>query len=191
MIAGRSRPRLSHTDAARSVRRLLKTASGQLASVNPKASGWSALGPGLKRSYRDGRHGYRLAQQSGTPEHFHEWRKRVKDLYYQVGLLCPVWPEQMAASEAELKELGERLGYDHDVYLLTEPGIIRRFRQQALEQAETLQALARQRQEELHVQALALGARFYQEKPSAFCKRLELYWKRWRCEPKNVLKSSF
>lgn len=51
---------------------------------------------------------------------------------------------------------------------------------------DVLKALADQRHDYLRAQALALGARFYEEKPSVFCKRLRQYWKRWRREPKLV-----
>ena len=177
---------LSRGRASKEVVRLLKSLANRLGSVKLEASGWAAIGPGLKRSYRDGHRGYRLAKETGTPEHFHEWRKRVKDLLYQTGLLCRIWPEQMSATEAELKHLGERLGDDHDLFLLTESSTMKRFRKPANEEAEPLRALVEQRQKELRAHALALGARFYKQKPSAFCKRLGQYWKRWRREPKGA-----
>ncbi len=177
---------LSRSGASEKVGRLLKNLSSELGSLRLKAPGWNAIGPGIKRSYRDGRRGYRLAKETGIPEQFHEWRKRVKDLLYQTGLLCRIWPEQMSAAEAELKHLGERLGDDHDLQLLTEPSTMKQFRKLANQELEPLQALVEERQRQLRAQALALGGRFYQEKPSVFCKRLGQYWKRWRQEPKNV-----
>jgi CHAD domain-containing protein len=181
---------LSRTKAPRKVGCLLKKLSGQIASVRVKGSGWSALAPGVKRSYRDGRRGYQLAYEAGTPERFHKWRKRVKDLYYQIGLLHRIWPEQMAAAETELKHLGRCLGDDHDLVMLTEAAATKRFRKQATEEVEALKALADKRQDELRAEALALGSRFYKEKPSVFCKRLGRYWKRWRREPKRKVRAS-
>jgi CHAD domain-containing protein len=176
---------LSRKRAPRRVARLLKKLSGWFSSLKLKDSGWSALEPGIKRSYRDGRCGYQVTRETGIPENFHEWRKRVKDLYYQVGLLCPIWPEQMSAAEAELKHLGECLGDDHDLFLLTKPDTLKLFRKRDEKETEALKALADQRQRELRNEALALGARFYKEKPSVFCKRLRQYWKRWRHESKR------
>jgi hypothetical protein len=43
-----------------------------------------------------------------------------------------------------------------------------------------LNELVELRQKELRAAALALGARFYAEKPSRFCGRLENYWRVWR-----------
>ncbi|MGH7972567.1 MAG: CHAD domain-containing protein [Limisphaerales bacterium] len=124
--------------------------------------------------------------KAGTPEHFHEWRKRVKDLYYQIGLLCPIWPEQMTAVAAELKYLSERLGDDHDLFLLLEPDTFKSLAKQARAEAEALRGLINERQKELRARALAMGARFYQEKPRLFCQRLGQYWKRWRREPERL-----
>src|SRR5262249_30256154 len=106
----KQRVQLSRTYAPKKVGRLLNQFSKRVNSLKLERSGWAAIGLGIKRRYRDGRRGYRLAQQTGSPEHFHEWRKRVKDLFYQAGLLCPIWPEQVNTVEDALKHLGELLG---------------------------------------------------------------------------------
>jgi len=47
--------KMSKARAARKVARLLKRFSNQSASLKLKGSGWAAIGPGIKRSYREGR----------------------------------------------------------------------------------------------------------------------------------------
>jgi CHAD domain-containing protein len=175
--------------APRKVRRALKRFARQFASVSLKKSGWADLAPGLKRTYRDGRRGYQAALESSTPASFHEWRKRVKDLYYQTALLRRIWPEQMMASEADLKRLGQCLGKDHDLFLLTELSTWTHLQEEAKDEALALKALVNQRQTELRVQALELGARLYAEKPSLVCKRIGGYWQRWRHAPGRIRKS--
>jgi CHAD domain-containing protein len=177
---------LSRKRLPRKVRRLFTEFSKAIRSLRVKDCGWGAIAPGVKRSYRDGRQGYRLAQEAGTPESFHEWRKRAKDLLYQVELLCPIWPEQMAAAGTELKHLTEYLGDDHDLFVLTEASAMKCFRKEAAEEAEAMRALVAQRARQLRAQALSLGGRFYQEKSSVFCKRLGKYWEKWRREPKRA-----
>jgi CHAD domain-containing protein len=182
----RQQAELSHSRAVRRVDRFLKQFARNTYALRFKCSGWRAIGPGLKRSYRDGRNGYLRACKVGRPQDFHEWRKRVKDLFYQIGLLCAIWPEQMRAAESELDVLGECLGDAHDLALLTEPRTLKRFRKCSEEEAEALSALVEKRQSELHHSALMMGARFYLEKPSIFCDRLKHYWKRWRRERKKL-----
>lgn len=182
----RAQTELTHAHAVRRVGKLLKAFGRDTSALKLKCSGWQAIGPGLKRSYEDGRDGYRRACKRDRPEDFHEWRKRVKDLFYQMGLLCAVWPEQMGAAETELDALGECLGDAHDLALLIEPRTLKEFGKCSEEETETLSALIEKRQSELHHSALMMGARFYQEKPSVFCDRLHQYWKHWRRERKGV-----
>lgn len=183
----RQQDKLSRSGAVRQVEQLLKKFAKGATAFGFKFSGWRAIGPGLKTSYRGGRRGYQCACKIGSAETFHKWRKRVKDLYYQIGLLCAIWPEQMDAAEAELDSLGECLGDAHDLALLIEPKVLKRFRKCSEKEAETLSALVEKRQRELQHSALMMGARFYQEKPSIFCSRLRQYWKRWRHERRNLV----
>ena len=48
----------------------------------------------------------------------HEWRKRAKDLRYQLQFLCKAWPGVIDAAVAEAHDLGDILGDDHDLALL-------------------------------------------------------------------------
>lgn len=175
---------------ARRVARILRRVTNQLARLEVSGKGWKALGPGMKAAYREGRRAYRKVLEEPTPENLHEWRKRVKNLWYQVSLLRPVWPEQMDAMTSELETLGECLGDDHDLFTLRQtfekkcPGDV------VSRELGTLKGLIDERQRGLQREALALGARFHTEKPSVFCKRLAGYWKNWRRKKKLCLDSA-
>lgn len=182
-----ARAELDRRHGSHTVTRLLNQFARRLDSVSLKRSGWRAIAPGLKRTYKNGRDCFHSTREKATPKQFHEWRKRVKDLYYQAGLLRPIWPEQLHAVCAELKQLGQYLGDDHDLFMLVESGAASRRDEHARKDAETLQALVDERQKRLRAQALAIGERFYAEKPSVFCKRLGQYWKRWRRGPRPLL----
>ncbi len=69
---------------------------------------------GLRRSYRNGLAARREAEASGGVEAAHEWRKRAKDLRYQIMLLRGAWPLWCDAQEAELHRLTDALGRLHD-----------------------------------------------------------------------------
>ena len=141
------------------------------------AKGWTVLSPGLNWSYRRGRGSKAACLKIASPENLHEWRKRVKDLWYQVRLLRPVWPEQLCAMASELKTLSDLLGDDHDLVILK--SVLEEIHP-APKELETLCGLIHQRQQELRSEALALGAKFYSEKGTAFINRLERYWLLWR-----------
>jgi CHAD domain-containing protein len=169
----------------RKTRGAFKRTCRQFRDLELESGGWHLIGPGLKRTYRDGRRAYRVARDRERPEDFHEWRKRVKDLYYHVEFLCSIWPEQMHAMQQELDQLGECLGNDHDLMLVTDRDMLCHLPAEAKAEAETLVKLARRRESELRMHALAVGDRLYSEKPSIFCKRLKKYWKRWRHREKT------
>jgi CHAD domain-containing protein len=159
---------------------LLKRICRDFGSIDASFSGWKVIGPGIRKTYRDGRRAYRVAQETGAPEDFHDWRKRAKDSLYQTGFLCGMWPEQMDALQNELKKLGDYLGDAHDLSVLTGPETLKQLASQPKEEIETLKTLTARRQKELQAKALQLGAKLYHESSDRFCERLRQYWRRWR-----------
>lgn len=144
---------------------------------------FSAIGEGLKKSYRKGRRVLAGVRSAPAPERFHELRKRVKDHWYHVRLLGNLWPGPMEAREKCLRDLQEWLGDDHDLAVLRE-GI-------AAEPAafgdETAIAVLMNaidgRQKELREAALAMAERIYEERPRDHVRRLKHLWRFWRPSP--------
>ena len=140
--------------------------------------GWRLLGPGIDRAYRDGRDALHAVRRKPSADAVHEWRKRAKDLWYQLRLLEDAWPGQLEATVAEIHHLTELLGDHHDLAVLAEDlgardGI-------GADSAATFAALIERRQAAMLVEALGLGERIYAEKPKAFGRRLGAYWRAWR-----------
>lgn len=171
--------RLRRERRPRRVSRILHQMQKRIEGASLRQEGWAVLGTGLKRSYADGRKAWKLVLADPSPENLHNWRKRAKELGYQLGLFCPMWPEQLEAAQRELKALGQYLGDDHDLFMLKTAMLDRYPANASPRELETLCGLIAQRQDELRRQALALGARFYSEKSSTFCLRLSNYWHIW------------
>jgi CHAD domain-containing protein len=182
--------RVAKERKAKAVEQLLRRAAKQLEHLNVRGKGWKALSHGVKTTYADGQRAYQVALESSSAEDFHKWRKRAKDLWYQVTLLRRVWPEQIDAMVKELEMLGEYLGDDHDLVMLQQALNERCAGEKHLRELKTLAALIEERHRELRTAALALGARFYAEKPSAFCNRLAGYWQIWRREKTPIAQSA-
>jgi CHAD domain-containing protein len=138
---------------------------------------FQALAAGLERTYRRGRRDFEAARAEPSVEALHEWRKRVKDLWYQQSLLSRLWPPVMAAVGDEAHELSDRLGDDHDLAVLAD------WFKEHTEPGPDLQAAIDRRRAELQADAFALGARLYADKPSAYVRRLE---RLWDAEPTRV-----
>ena len=143
------------------------------------ADEWSLVGPGLKRSYRRGRNRYADLRDGAGDEAVHEWRKRVKDLWYQLRLVRNTKKSVLGEAADEAHELSDLLGDHHDLAILRDDAVKRRelFADGDL---ENLLTSISERQEELAADALALGERVYAEKPKAFDRRIRSYWKSWR-----------
>jgi CHAD domain-containing protein len=137
---------------------------------------FDALAGGLERTYRRGRRAFEAARAEPSVEALHEWRKRVKDLWYHHTLLRELWPPVMTAIGDEAHELSDLLGDDHDLAMLAAWG-----REHADTVPELFDAVERRR-EELQSRAFALGALVYAEKPRAFVKRIERLWDARRTE---------
>jgi CHAD domain-containing protein len=161
------------------VSRLLRKMNRRANDLNVKADGWTAIQPGLQESYSHGRKAYETALNGTSPDHLHQWRKHVQNLWHQLRLLHSIQPQNLRAAAGEMKTLSQYLGDDHDLVMLRQFVARHCTRRQARE-AEVLNELIDLRQKELRSAAFALGARFYAEKPSSFCRRLGDYWRIWR-----------
>lgn len=145
-----------------------------------KGEGWSAIEPGLSRTYSEGRRAFRRARKSSSLEDLHAWRKRVKDLWYELRLLSPVCGPIIAGGAEEADRLGELLGSEHDLGLLKQ-ALIRKA-PEVPTHLDALIALVEYRREQLRRQAFLVGKRLYNEPTSDFTRRLRKCWDAGRAE---------
>jgi CHAD domain-containing protein len=130
--------------------------------------GFPSVADGIELVYRSGRAALRTARSAPTDDAMHEWRKAVKRLFHAMQLVEAAAPTVLSNLVEQLDRLGDLLGDDHDLAVLVE-----RLGERSPEAVD----LARQRQSELRAEAFPLGAILYAEKPTAFRKRIEAYWR--------------
>ncbi len=133
---------------------------------------WKLVEPGLMTAYHDGRDAFEEVSDDPTAEAVHEWRKRAKDLWYQLRILSELWPAVLGETAEVAHDLADQLGDHHDLAVLAAD-----LDQRDVVDPEPIRELIGRRQEELLARALAIGARLYAEKPKAFDKRLAAYWR--------------
>jgi len=141
---------------------------------------FGTLGFGLKRVYKRGRRYYGITRVEGTVENFHEWRKQVKYLWYQMSVLNPVWPKPLGTLANELGKLADYLSEDHDLAVLRERAIHQSQMLIDTSEIDKLVVLINHRRLQLQNRATALGSRVFAEKPKTFVGRIEAYWHAWR-----------
>lgn len=160
---------------------LAKSARG-LAEAQQRAANWPLaqlhwddIAAGVGKVYRQGRAAMKAALEDGGDLPLHEWRKRAKDLRYQLTILQPLWPEVIGAMAEQAKQLGDYLGDDHDLAVLGELARGELHEQIPKHDRQALTGLIRRRRQSLQKHAEQLGRRLYAEKPKDFQRRIETY----------------
>src|SRR6266699_2209995 len=146
---------------------------------------WKQVCGSVAKSYRRGRAALAKVFEKPTPENFHAWRKKVKELWYHLRLLEPLNRVVLKRIAGDAKTLGELLGLEHDFAFL-----LARFDQEGTEpglgdECAALRKLIRKRSAKLKRDATELGRRFYAEPPKAFAKRISIFIKDWKSKKKK------
>ena len=150
------------------------------------SSGWQLFEPGLKRCYAAGRKDLsrveKQLRKDRRPESevMHDFRKRVKDLWYATRLLREAWPAGLEGPEEESSRLADLLGDYNDLSVLLDEIEARQDAEgDAVDEREDLSVLVETieaRQDGLLDECLPIARRLYAEDPVAFTARLGAYW---------------
>src|SRR6266513_3236397 len=136
---------------------------------------WKQICGAVGKIYKRGQRGLAKTIKQPVPENFHAWRKRVKDVWYQLRILQPLNRVVLEKIAADAEILGQLLGREHDFdFLLARLGNERGDETLRHELVE-LQKLIRKRNKRLRRDALELGRRFYAEPPKGFAKRMSIF----------------
>jgi CYTH domain-containing protein/CHAD domain-containing protein len=165
---------LRSLEASGEIKRTAKSLEQSLKSINRlplQKVDFSVIIDSLAKSVKRGRDAFSKAYADPKPENFHEYRKRVKDLRYQLGVLTELWPDVLEGYANSAKELEQSLGEDHNLAVLA--GVLPQ---------NHFQAGIAEAQAKLRDQAKQLSSRLYAEPPKAWTRRLESSWKAWLAE---------
>jgi len=144
----------------------------------PIHRGVGALASGIRRTHRQGCKAMARAKDTQRASDFHEWRKQVKALWYELRLV----EESSAVIRRHVTALHRAetaLGDDHNLVLLCaeltseRPG-------SGEDSFDRLRAAAATRQGELRRRALARVEPLYRRRTAAFVREITRAWKMWR-----------
>jgi CHAD domain-containing protein len=189
--AGALVPVESYQDAVEEVRRLgqllpVEDAQGRGGPTQTRNNdSWeSIVKEGLRKTYRQGRRRMRqvVANPETSDEEWHELRKRVKDLGYQLTLLKKV--KGIKPLLKKLDQVGTALGDARDLTLLRDSlGNVQERNQLTPADHRDYQRLLthiEEQSQELHRQALKVIGRVYRRRSKRFTARLEKRFHRWQ-----------
>lgn len=136
--------------------------------------------PGLKRVYKRGYKGFAKAYDKAGDKNFHEFRKRIKYLWYHIRLLKLSWAPVLKRWARETHQLSNYLGDDHDLMVLKTklaelPSI-------GSNPEHPVNRIIRSESEKFRTPAGMLAGRIYHEKPKRFTRRMAKYWDMWQKE---------
>jgi CHAD domain-containing protein len=143
-------------------------------------AGWDTVLDALTGTYARGRTDVKAVRKEPASEVRHEWRKRVKDLWYQQRLIVEAWEPVLEAQAEAAHVLSEYLGDDHDLAVLHDAIVAGRV--DAGAESEAILELVDHRRDELLDASLTLGDRIYAESPKAFGRRIEAYLQAWTAD---------
>jgi CHAD domain-containing protein len=189
--------RKRQTERSISVLEVLRQSAASITAIGKGVKKWqlhtdgfTALHPGLHETFRRARKAMSRAKKNPLHENCHEWRKRVKDNWYQIRLLEDLWTDVMQtdaiqADAKSLKDLETWLGDDHNLVVL---------HSQLTDSPEAfgkggdlkiLAGLIGKYQKELRENALSLGEQIYRKKPRDYVRRMKELWDAWQTGPKS------
>jgi CHAD domain-containing protein len=184
-------PAESYEDGVEEVRRLVQLlpvedaqSRGGGTQTRDNDSWKSIVEEGLRKTYRQGRRRMRqvVANPETSDEEWHELRKRVKDLGYQLTLLKKV--KGIKPLLRKLDDVGTALGDARDLTLLRDSlGNVQEKNQLKTADHWDYQRLLthiEERSQELHRHALKVIGRVYRQGSKRFSARLEKRFRQWR-----------
>src|SRR3984893_977793 len=122
----------------------------------------------VQKTYKRGRRALKTAMKKTSTKNLHTFRKRAKELWYQLRILHPLAPAVFRELNDELRTVGDYLGQVHDLAFVAQRlSSIGPARKQG---DRILKGLINSRETELEDTALTLGERFYAERPRQFAR---------------------
>src|SRR4029077_13254273 len=79
------------------------------------AHGRRAVGEGVTETYRKAKRALRAARERPSARRFHDWRKQVKALSYELRIVGGAIPELLTTLVPKVERLAELLGQVHDL----------------------------------------------------------------------------
>jgi CHAD domain-containing protein len=136
---------------------------------------WKQICSAVCKIYRRGQRGLAKAIDDPDSENFHAWRKRVKDMWYELRILQPLNRTVLEEMAHDAEVLGELLGGEHDLNFLW-ARLERESTDEALaDELGQLQKLITKHCKRLRRDVLELGRRFYAEPSKAFGRRISIF----------------
>jgi hypothetical protein len=161
-----------------------------LTAERARAAGWNLtldrfrhVGAGLQRTFRRARTSMARAQAAPTAKHYHAWRQRVKDLWFQVRLVEGWCGGRLQSLQRRLEVLDGWLDEFHNVALLEHVLVEEPLASRA--QTARYLRLLREYRSGLSSRTRMLGNAIFAQKPKQFRRRIRRLWRSTAAASRN------
>ena len=158
-----------HQLMAGAARKQLKSISRSVRHPRVRGTDDQALKRGVRRAYARAQREMQRVAKNSSASSFHEWRKRVKTLWYQLRVVSTRAPGFRRLAD-QLKRLARQLGREHNLQVL-QTYLERRSSAPGKRTVARLTSLAEARQEQVRQATLRAGERLFADTPKNFVRR--------------------
>jgi len=145
----------------------------------PRHRRFGALARGIRSAHRRGRKALSVVRESGSAADFHQWRKAIKTLWYELRLIDRCGP-RIRRDIAALDRAERAIGDDHNVVVLCAELSKDASISTGSIDVDRLRMVADRYQRALRKKALASAQRIYARKSDAYVRRIKREWKAWQ-----------
>jgi CHAD domain-containing protein len=158
----------------------LKASQQHLGKLRLPSDDWLLIEPGLEKIYRACRRRMQCAFVGAGDAAFHQWRIRLKNLYFVLQFLHTAWPARLRPLVAGLQKVQQQIGKDHDLAVLvtTLPSLPRGNGSDL--STHRVQRYLKRRSRKLRRDCRPLAERLLEEKPRSFVRKFARHWATWR-----------
>lgn len=158
------------------VDRQLRKARRAARRISLGTRGIRTLALGIRRSHRLGRKAMTRARKRQTAEDFHEWRKQIKALWYQLRLM-EICGKRVSRDVGALHRAETWLGDDHNIVVLCAELAKDASICGGMVDLDRLRVAADRYQCRMRTQAINAAAGIYGRKPKQYVRALKRAWK--------------
>jgi CHAD domain-containing protein len=173
------------------IERDLRRTARALKQVRRRTGPWKtgpgrrAVADGVTEMYKRARAALERVRSHPTPERLHDWRKRVKALWYQLQIVGRAVPELATLLAPKVERLGEILGQIHDLDCAKETIETHERWFGPPAEREALLAIVEEWRAGLERDAFTLAETVFAGRPRDVRALIETGWRSWRHPPRQ------
>ncbi len=154
----------------------LNHSTSRIDNLKIKNEGFEVIHEGLERIYRQSRKYLHLMIEQPDPESIHNFRKRVKYLWYQLSILKPVYSRMLKAYSKTLENISDEIGLHRDYTLFLELMEENNFFNLNKKQEKFIREFTDKERDTIFSKALEPSEKFFLEKPTVFANKINKYY---------------